>query len=52
VGYNIPSTSTLTGGITLQGGFIRAGGGVGSFSKGIKNAIVLGSKIDGTPDEI
>jgi len=50
------SANTVTSGFEISGGFIESGGNqagnAGSGDKGILNALLLGSKIDGTPDEI
>lgn len=47
-----PSTSTVTGGTKLMGGFVKGGVTAGSISASLTNAIYLGSAIDGTVDEI
>lgn len=48
--------NTVTGGLEITGGFLNsegvASGGAGSGSRELDNAILLGSKIDGTVDEI
>ena len=50
------ATSTVTGGYDLRGGFIEsagvASGSNGSFSGTLDNALLLGSLIDGTVDQI
>lgn len=50
------ATNTVTGGTDFAGGFGESGGvqsgRVGTTSQGIKNLLRLGSKIDGTVDEI
>lgn len=50
------TANTVTGGIDITGGFIESGGqqagNTGSGSRGIDNAILLGSLIDGTVDTI
>ena len=50
------ATNTVTGGVDITGGFIESGGAAngraGSGSKGIDNALLLGSLIDGTVDEM
>lgn len=52
------NTNTITGGQDIGGGFFEAGaaggkgGSAGSVSASIRNALKLGSKIDGTRDEI
>jgi hypothetical protein len=50
------STNTVTGGIDIGGGFIESGGSAvganGSASAGLENALLLGSKIDGTVDTL
>jgi len=51
------TTNTVTGGTQLSGGYIESGGTAGRVSGGsagseLNNALRLGSKIDGTPDEI
>jgi hypothetical protein len=50
------TANTVTGGIKFGGGFIESqgaqSGSSGSQSKGIENAILLGSAIDGTRDSI
>jgi hypothetical protein len=47
-----PSTSTLTGGTVLSGGFVKSSSSGGHVDQGLSNAIRLGSAIDGTRDEI
>lgn len=47
-----PSATTVTGGVNLVGGFVKSGGSSGDVTLGVDNAILLGSKIDGTRDEI
>lgn len=47
-----PSNSTATGGIALDGGFVKASGSTGSMSAEMNNALRLGAAIDGTRDEI
>lgn len=47
-----PSDSTVTGGTILAGGFVKAGVNSGAVSADLDTAINLGSKIDGTRDEI
>lgn len=47
-----PSNSTVTGGDQMDGGFVKSGGTSGSIIRSVKNAILLGSAIDGTRDEI
>ena len=47
-----PSTSTVTGGTQMLGGLVKSSGAAGSFTLEISNALLLGSAIDGTPDEI
>lgn len=47
-----PSSSTATGGTILDGGYVKSGGSTGSITQEGKNAIKLGSAIDGTRDEI
>jgi len=47
-----PSTSTLTGGIHLSGGYVKSGGSSGSIIDIVPSLINLGAKIDGTRDEI
>lgn len=50
------TANTVTDGYDITGGFIESGGvqsgNAGSGSRGIENAILLGSKIDGTMDTI
>lgn len=50
------TANTVTGGYQIGGGFAESGGqqggNSGSDSKGLDNAILLGSKIDGTLDSI
>lgn len=50
------TANTVTGGYDMGGGFIESGGVAsgsnGSLSSTIDNALTLGSKIDGTVDEI
>ena len=50
------TANTVTGGVDLNGGFVEssgvAAGAAGSDSRGLVNALYLGSKIDGTVDEI
>ena len=47
-----PSTSTVTGGTQMMGGFVTAGSTSGAVTLALDNAIHLGSQIDGTRDEI
>ena len=47
-----PSTSTVTGGTKLMGGFVTAGSTSGAVTIGLENALHLGSQIGGTRDEI
>lgn len=47
-----PSTSTVTGGVVLAGGYVVASGSSGDVTIGISNARLLGAAIDGTRDEI
>ena len=47
-----PSTSTVTGGTILAGGFVKSGVNSGSTDAEIETAIRLGAAIDGTRDEI
>jgi len=47
-----PSLSTISGGYKLGGGFVKSGGSSGSINKEIDTALRLGSKVDGTRDEI
>jgi len=47
-----PSTSTLTGGTKLVGGMVKASGSTGDVTVGIDNALLVGSEIDGTVQEI
>lgn len=47
-----PSDSTLTGGTELFGGMIKGSNSTGSIIAEAENAILLGSAIDGTVDEI
>jgi hypothetical protein len=48
--------NTVTGGYDITGGFLESGGqqagAAGSTDRGIENALLLGSKIDGTMDTI
>jgi len=46
------TATTITGGLTTDGGWVKAGAQGGSDAFGLRNAIRLGSLIDGTPDEI
>lgn len=50
------TANTVTDGYDISGGFVESGGvqsgNAGSGSRGIENAILLGSKIDGTLDTI
>lgn len=50
------ATNTVTGGYNLDGGFLESGGvaagGAGSIGQQQENAILLGSLIDGTVDEM
>jgi len=50
------TANTITGGYYITGGFIESGGqqsgNAGSTSRGIENALRLGSLIDGTTDSI
>ena len=50
------TVNTVTGGYDIAGGFIESGGAQsgnsGSGGRGIENAVLLGSKIDGTMDTI
>lgn len=50
------TANTVTGGYQIGGGFAESGGqqsgNAGSDSKGLDNALLLGSKIDGTLDSI
>lgn len=50
------TANTVTGGTDISGGFIESGnvasGANGSLSSYVDNALLLGSKIDGTADEI
>ena len=49
------TANTVTGGTNIDGGFAQSfsgGGGSGDATEEVDNAILLGSKIDGTPDEI
>lgn len=50
------TANTVTGGIDITGGFAESGGNqsgnVGSAERGIDNALLLGSLIDGTVDSI
>lgn len=50
------TANTVTGGIDINGGFVESGGAStgsnGSLSSNIDNALLLGSLIDGTVDEI
>lgn len=45
------TANTVTGGYPLAGGY-QAGGGNGSFSVPESPTLIIGSKIDGTPDEM
>jgi len=48
------TANTVTGGTAMDGGFAQSstgGGGSGGATEVVENAILLGSKIDGTPDE-
>lgn len=47
-----PSNSTVTGGTFLDGGYVKSAGNSGAITQEGKNAIKLGSAIDGTRDEI
>lgn len=50
------TANTVTGGVSISGGFIESGGvsagSNGSISAGIENALRLGAAIDGTVDEL
>jgi len=46
------SNSTVTGGTKLVGGFVKSGNNSGDVTIGVKNARLIGSAIDNTPDEI
>jgi hypothetical protein len=50
------AANTVTGGYKMSGGFLESGGNqagnAGSSDKGLNNALLLGSLIDGTVDEI
>ncbi len=50
------TANTVTGGVDIGGGFIESGGSAvganGSASAGLENALLLGSKIDGTVDTL
>jgi hypothetical protein len=47
-----PSTTTVTGGTRMAGGFVKASGSSGDVTLGIAGTLRLGAKIDGTRDEI
>ena len=47
-----PTACTLTGGYRIDGGYIAAGFRASGINIPTENALRLGSKIDGTPDEI
>lgn len=47
-----PSTSTVTGGTKLLGGYVKSGGGTGSITLEISNSLLIGAAIDGTVDEL
>ena len=50
------TANTVTGGLDLTGGFVESGGvpsgAAGSVSRGIENALLLGSLIDGTVETL
>lgn len=46
-----PSTTTITGGQVVAGGYIKSSGGTGSAQLDVDSAIRLGAAIDGTVDE-
>jgi len=50
------TANTVTGGYEFTGGFVESGGvasgGAGNASRGIDNAVLIGSLIDGTVDEL
>jgi len=50
------SNNTTVGGIDITGGWLESAGnssgGAGSLDRGIENALAMGSKLDGTVDEI
>ena len=47
-----PSQTTVTGGTVLAGGQVKASGSSGSITIGVPNSRLIGSAIDGTPDEL
>lgn len=47
-----PSSSTVTGGTKLSGGFVKSSNSAGSRTEELKSVISLGAAIDGTRDEI
>jgi len=52
VGNATPANNTVTGGTKMIGGLVKAGGGTGSITVDVDNALLLGAAIDGTVDEI
>ncbi len=50
---NNPSNTTVTSeGTRIAGGYVKSSGNAGDITIGVTNAILLGSAIDGTRDEI
>lgn len=47
-----PSNSTVTGGTVLAGGVVKGSNSTGDVTIGVENALLLGSDISGTRDEI
>lgn len=47
-----PSTTTVTGGQVIAGGYVKSSGNSGDVTLGVDSAILLGAAIDGTVDEL
>ena len=52
VGSTTATDNVVTGGVKMIGGMVKAGGGTGSITIEISNALLLGAAIDGTVDEM
>ena len=52
VGSTTVADNVVTGGTKLLGGLVKSSGAAGSFTIEISNALLLGSAIDGSVDEI
>jgi hypothetical protein len=46
------SDSTVTGGVAVSGGYVKASSSAGDVSHDIKSRFLLGSRADGTLDEV